>query len=161
MGEQRKFHSVLSSTAVRLSVYSSFLDFGLTASVFLLQRNMLPIAVSSFLLKLFDYAIAYLTVAIIVLFSAAIVLKFKERVVTIKAPVSQRRKEITKLKVFAQHDNLLSKNIKQGVVKVNNPSRDYTVERIVNRNNQNFIRFNGVWYEVTKDKFDKVLRPDY
>ena len=35
------------------------------------------------------------------------------------------------------------------------------IQRIVTKNKQDFIKFNGVWYKVAKDKFDKVARPDY
>lgn len=161
MAEQRKFHSILSSTAIRLSVYSSFLDFGLTISVFLLQRHLLPLSTSSFLLSIFDDAIAYLTFAIITLFSAAIILRLKERIITIKTPSIQTPKKMQKITVSLSHENTILSNSNKGIIKAAVPNQSYTVERVINHKNQDFIHFNGVWYKVAKDRFDKVPRPDY
>jgi hypothetical protein len=120
MEEKKKVHSILSSTAVKLSVYSSFLDFGLTISVFLLQRKILPIAMSSFLLNLFDDAIAYLTFAIIFLFLAAVILRLKEQVIVI-SPKSNytEHKQTKKLVVSIPQKSLREESIKTGIIKIN------------------------------------------
>jgi hypothetical protein len=160
--EGRKLHSILSSTAVRLSVYSAFLDFGLTLSVFILQSHLLPATLSKSLLTLFDTAIEYLTFAIISLFISAMVLRARDRIVTIRPnKTTVQVKDLPKLKVSLGQENLLAKSAKQGVIKVDSLDKLYNVERVVNSKAQNFIRFNGVWYKVTKDKFDKVAKPDY
>ncbi len=162
MVEREKFHSVLSSTAVRLSVYSSFLDFGLAVSVFFLQRKLLPVAMTSFLLNLFDTAIAYLTFAIIGLFLAAMALRFKERVITI-TPHMHKSEQITvrKIKISLPKETFNENKVKTAVLRVRPEDAAQEIQRIVNKNKQDFIKFNGVWYRVAKDKFDKVARPDY
>ncbi|MGC8533374.1 MAG: hypothetical protein ACP5MV_01955 [Candidatus Parvarchaeum sp.] len=162
MGEEKKFHSVLSSTAVRLSVYSSFLDFGLAISVFFLQRKLLPVAMTSFLLNLFDTAIAYLTFAIIGLFLAAMALRFRERVITITPHVYKPEKiNVRKVKISLPKEGFNEDKGKTAVLKLRPDSQNQEIQRIVTRNKQDFIKFNGIWYKVAKDKFDKVARPDY
>lgn len=162
MVEEKKFHSVLSSTAVKLSVYSSFLDFGLAISVFFLQRKLLPIAMTSFLLNLFDTAIAYLTFAIIGLFLAAMALKFKERIVTIKpSNKNLQQASIRKVKISLSKESFNDNRPKAAVLKVVSGHPNNEIERVVSKNKEDFIKFNGVWYRVAKDKFDQVTRPDY
>ncbi|MCL4373057.1 hypothetical protein M1384_03270 [Candidatus Parvarchaeota archaeon] len=162
MVEEKKFHSVLSSTAVKLSVYSSFLDFGLAISVFFLQRKLLPFAMTSFLLNLFDTAIAYLTFAIIGLFLAAMALKFRERIITI-TPHAYKAQNINvrKVKVSLPKENFNENRAKTAILKVKPEAANQQIQRVVTKNKQDFIKFNGVWYKVAKDKFDKVARPDY
>lgn len=163
MEEKKKFHSVLSSTAVRLSVYSSFLDFGLAVSVFFLQRKLLPAAQTAFLLNLFDTAIAYLTFAIIGLFAAAMVLRLREAVVIINAtPDPVRKTGVKRIVVSVPPKNFKEENQKTGVLRVNADKFNHPeIQRVVTRNKQDFIKFNGIWYKVTKESFDKVPRPDY
>lgn len=159
---EKKFHSVLSSTAVKLSIYSSFLDFGLAISVFFLQRKLLPVAMTSFLLNLFDTAIAYLTFAIIGLFLAAAALRFRERVITITPLMHKAEKiNIRKVKISLPKETFNDKKVKMAVLKVRPADLDQEIQRVVTKNKQNFIKFNGVWYKVANDKFDKVARPDY
>ncbi|MCL4376111.1 hypothetical protein M1558_01305 [Candidatus Parvarchaeota archaeon] len=162
MVEEKKFHSVLSSTAVKLSVYSSFLDFGLAISVFFLQRKLLPVAMTSFLLNLFDTAIAYLTFAIIGLFLAAMALRFRERVITI-TPHMHKSDQISvrKVKISLPKETFNENKATTAILKVRPEDTNQDIQRIVTKNKQNFIKFNGVWYKVAKDKFDKVARPDY
>jgi hypothetical protein len=161
MVEGKKFHSVLSSTAVRLSVYSSFLDFGLAISVFFLQRKLLPVAMTSFLLNLFDTAIAYLTFAIIGLFLAAMVLKFRERVIMVTPHNNKAQINVRKVKVSFPKETFNENKAKTAVLKIRPEDAAQEIQRIVSKNKQEFIKFNGVWYKVAKDKFDKVTRPDY
>ena len=78
-----ELHKKLSSTAIRLSVYSSVLDFGLTMSVLLLQKNELPAGMTNLLISIFDNAITYVTLLIIGLFVAAFFLKHQEKVISI------------------------------------------------------------------------------
>ena len=160
MAAKKEFHSILYSTAVRLSVYSSFLDFGLTISVFFLQRKVLPIAISSFLLSLFDDAIAYLTFSIIILFSAAMIIRFKDRIVNVKSSTNEKSTKVYKVVVSLARENPMVKTYNKGVIRNSGIMPD-SVQRVVNKNNQNFIKFNGIWYKVDKDKFDKVARPEY
>jgi hypothetical protein len=159
---EKKFHSVLSSTAVKLSVYSSFLDFGLAISVFFLQRKLLPIAMTSFLLNLFDTAIAYLTFAIIGLFLAAMALKFKERVITIR-PHKEHAQQVAirKIKISLPKEKFNDDKPRTAVLKVRPGDSNEEIQRIVSKGKQDFIKFNGIWYKVAKDKFDQVSRPDY
>ena len=161
MVEEKKFHSVLSSTAVRLSVYSSFLDFGLAISVFFLQRKLLPVAMTSFLLNLFDTAIAYLTFAIIGLFLVAMALRFRERIITITPRYRMQNINIRKVKISLPRETFNENNVKTAVLKARPEDANQRIQRVVTKNKQDFIRFNGVWYKVAKDKFDKVARPDY
>ena len=161
MVAEKKFHSFLSSTAVKLSVYSSFLDFGLAISVFFLQRKLLPVAMASFLLNLFDTAIAYLTFSIIILFSAAMIIRFKDRIVNVKSSTNEKSTKVYKVVVSLARENPMVKAYNKGVIKGNSGIMPDSVQRVVNKNNQNFIKFNGIWYKVDKDKFDKVARPEY
>ncbi|MCL4376737.1 hypothetical protein M1558_04585 [Candidatus Parvarchaeota archaeon] len=162
MVEKKKFHSVLSSTAVKLSVYSSFLDFGLAISVFFLQRKLLPVTITSFLLNLFDTAIAYLTFAIIGLFLAAMALRFRERVITI-TPHTYKAQQVNvrKLKISLPKETFNEDRVRTAILKVRPEDANQQIQRIVTKNKQDFIKFNGIWYKVAKDKFDKVARPDY
>ena len=159
---EKKFHSVLSSTAVKLSVYSSFLDFGLALSVFFLQRRLLPVAMTSFLLNLFDTAIAYLTFAIIGLFLAAMVLRLRERVITITLHKHKAEQiNIKRIKISLPIETFNDDKVKTAILKVRPEDTNQEIQRVVAKNKQDFIKFNGVWYKVAKDKFDKVARPDY
>ncbi len=163
MVEKRKFHSVLSSTAVKLSVYSSFLDFGLALSVLLLQKKLLPAAETGFLLNLFDTAITYLTFAIVGLFLAAMILRLKERIITITPhKVDTKVVNIKKLKVYTPSKDFKSENNKTAILRINPiDASNLEVQRVVNENKQNFIKFNGIWYRVNNEKFEKVARPEY
>ena len=156
MVEDKKFHSVLSSTAVKLSVYSSFLDFGLAISVFFLQRKLLPFAMTTFLLNLFDTAIAYLTFAIIGLFLAAMILRLRERIVTITPHANKKPVIIRKIKISLPKENFNDSKPKTVLLKVRPEDINQEIQRVVAKNKQNFIKFNGVWYKVAKDKFDQV-----
>ncbi len=117
---------------------------------------------TSFLLNLFDTAIAYLTFAIIGLFLAAMALRFKERVITITPHVYKAEKiNVRKVKISLPKEGFNEDKGKTAVLKLRPDSQNQEIQRIVTRNKQDFIKFNGVWYKVAKDKFDKVARPDY
>ncbi|MCL5101234.1 MAG: hypothetical protein M1348_01320 [Candidatus Parvarchaeota archaeon] len=161
-----ELHKKLSDTAIRLSVYSSVLDFGLTISVLLLQKNDLPAGVTGMLINMFDNAITYVTLLIVGLFGIAFVLKHKEHVVKIyniavTAPKKQDR--LRKITVSAAslipHEDDDRKAIMRVPVQLKRD--DLPVERIVNARNESFIRFNGVWYKADDGRFEKVTRPDY
>ncbi|MCL4399324.1 hypothetical protein M1293_02345 [Candidatus Parvarchaeota archaeon] len=160
-----EWHKRLSNIAIKLSVYSSFLDFGLTVSVLLLQRKDIPFVASSILVSIFDNAIAYLTVVIIAFFSAALVLKHRSKI--IKIYVSKKKNvnvpKHDSIKVYMSSNNAPPAP-KQLIVKQAGYilQRDSPLaQRVVNKRKDSFIKFNGIWYKASENKFDRVPRPEY
>ncbi len=160
-----KLHKKLSSTAVRLSVYSALLDFGLTVSV-LMKNKFLP----AFLSNLFADAIAYLTVAIIVLFLLSFFLRSKEKIVNVYTTSTAKtnlppHQTIPVSILERRHDE---KPAIEAVVKVvpnTATSSDFEVQRFVNSKRQSFVKFNGLWYKYVRDQgstnLERVRAPDY
>lgn len=160
-----ELHKTLSETAIRLSVYSSVLDFGLMMSVLMFQRNFLPAGLTSSLIGLFDNAITYITVLIVGLFASAFILKHKEHVVKIytNALYAPKMDFSKKIKVLSYLENPAVDNDRSAILKVPLALKmdDLALQHVVNSNNESFVRFNGVWYKTDKNGFEKVARPEY
>lgn len=160
-----ELHKKLSNTAIKLSVYSSVLDFGLTISVLLLQKNDLPAGITNMLINLFDNAITYVTLLIVGLFGAAFVMKYKENVIKIytSAIASQKPEKANKIVVFAAPAHIRTEDDRKAIMRVPQQlgNNDLAVQRVVNDKNESFIRFNGVWYKTGDGRFEKVARPEY
>ncbi len=155
-------HKQISNTAIKLSVYSAVLDFGLTLSVILLNSKYLPIKVTAYLVNIFDNAIAYLSLIIIAMFGIAFILKHKEHIVNLYTNTNYKPKNILKIKVYAYPKVISTAQLQATIQQKHVPKDDdYTVQRVVNSRNESFIRFNGNWYKSNNDRFDRVFRPDY
>jgi hypothetical protein len=157
-----ELHKHLSDTAIKLSVYSSVLDFGLAVSVAFLPKN----GSFGFLISIFTSAITYVTLAIIALFIAAFVLKYKEKVVKIYTNTLLRQSKLNKwrkMTVYSAPNIPIQEDERKAVMRVPSNIRinDLAVQHVVNRKNESFIRFNGVWYKSDKNKFEKVSKPNY
>lgn len=158
-----KLHKHLSDTAIRLSVYSSVLDFGLAISVAFIPRNG-PLG---FLTGTFTNALTYLTLAIIALFSTAFVLKHRERIVNIPYTRLFSKPEKPglpgKIKIYAKPHIPTHVDERKAVMKV--PSQvminDLAVQHVTNQRNESFIKYNGVWYKAGENRFEQVARPEY
>ncbi len=155
-------HKKLSSTAIKLSVYSALLDFGLTLSVLLLNSKYLPAGITGFLVNIFDNAITYLSLVIIAFFAAAFLLKYKERVVNVYLKGSNSQVKIKKIVVYKTTNAITEKQGHTAIIpKAASPEANAIAQRFVNRKNESFIRFNGNWYKSENERFEKVSRPDY
>ncbi len=155
-----KTHEHLYKAAIRLSVYSSILDFGLMLSVFLINSKLLPYTFSSFLMGAFSTGISYITAIIIGLFSVSFVLRTKQKIITIKAvPVEKKMSENPKIKVIISGEQ---REIKPAVVKVKEEERSQLpfVQRVSN-GERSFLRINGLWYSAEKDRLERVKTPVY
>lgn len=158
-----KAHERLYKTAIKLSVYSSVLDFGLMLSVFLINSKVLPYTFSSFLMGMFSTAISYITAAIIALFSLSFVLRMKQKIVVIKTqPKETQHTEYKRIKVIAT----APETTKPVVVRMSAPVANSAstpapaIQRVVN-NGKSFVNFNGVWYAAGRDRFERVKSPTY
>jgi len=90
------------------------------------------------------------------------VLRFKERIITITPHVNKVQSiNIRKIKISLPKESFNENKVKTAILKVKPEVPNQQIQRVVNKNKQDFIKFNGVWYKVAKDKFDKVARPDY
>ncbi len=158
-----ELHKHLSDTAIKLSVYSSILDFGLAMSVAFLQKNGGPFAS---LVNIFTIAITYITLLIVALFVAAFALKYRQNVVNIYTAVlagQAKPKTFSKVKIYAEPSIPSQEDDRKAVMRVPSDLRvnDLAVQHVVNSRNESFVKFNGVWYKSDKNKFEKVARPDY
>ncbi len=162
-----ELHKRLSSTAIKLSVYSSVLDFGLTMSVLLLQKNELPAGATNLLINIFDNAITYITLLIISLFAAAFILKHREKVIRISPTAllerQAKRQPVEKIKISAVPAELIEPDQRKAIIRIPAVLKqdDLSVERVVNSKNESFIRFNGMWYKSGEGRFERVTRPEY
>ena len=162
-----EIHKRLYDTAVKLSVYSSFLDFGLAISVVALQKNLIPFLPVPMLLNFFDTAIAYLTFTIISLFSLSLLLKYKNRIITItplsSTESSKNTTAVRKIQVSIVPDEveayMPTAKVPAGLI--GKETKKEAFERFVNSKTETFLRINGVWYKASKDAFSAVSRPDY
>lgn len=165
----KELHKNLYDIAVKLSIYSSILDFGLAMSTTLLGQGFLPAKTSSFLLIAFDDAITYVTFAIIGLFSTALFLKHKSRIINISVGelLQTKKKSISApvIKVYEQpHET-------KAEVKISIKSPENFVKKSVepegqllsikNSKNESFLKINGVWYKAGSSRFERVSSPDY
>lgn len=162
-----EIHKRLYNTAVKLSVYSSFLDFGLAISVVALQKNFMPFLPVPMLLNFFDTAIAYLTFTIISLFSLSLLLKYKNRIITI-TPLSSTESGKNTTAARKIQVAVVSNGVKADMPTARVPAsfveketKKEAFERFVNSKTETFLRINGVWYKASKDAFSAVSRPDY
>ncbi len=159
-----KLHKHLFSTAVKLSVFSAFLDLGLTLSI-LFKGSFLPAVLSNF----FEEAITGLTVAIIALFVLSFFLKSHERIVNIYVNKQQSRvMDVPKVAVTLSGKGL-EKPVVKAVIKgqkfsVANPD-DMYIQRFVNSKKQSFMKVNGLWYKYVNNskgpEMERVRIPEY
>ena len=156
-----ELHKHLSDTAIKLSVYSSVLDFGLALSVAFIPKG----GALGALVDVFTNAITYATLIIVAMFIIAFVLKHKENVIKIYSfPVrSEKALPEKKISVRAAVHVLSDADERKAVLKVPQQLKydDLTVQHVVNSKNESFVRFNGIWYKSYNGKFEQVARPDY
>ncbi len=163
MGEM---HKRFYDAAVKLSIYSSILDFGLMLSVLGFQKNYLPAAEGGFFINLFDQAIAYVTLTIMALFVAALALKYKGDVVKIYTRGSEKTPHknagIPKMMVYqivnAKVDPETHTTIK---LPPHLAHEELEIQRVVNSKSESFIKLNGIWYKYVNGRFEQTARPDY
>ncbi len=160
-------HKRLYDTAVKLSVYSSFLDFGLAVSVVALQKNFLSFLPVAALINFFDMAITYLTFAIIILFSMSLAIKYKNKIVDINTlPRKHSSLEGVKTRRVTVSISRPPEWANQQTAKVPGTfipreTKKEAFERFVNSKKETFLKINGTWYKTSKDSFKEVSRPDY
>lgn len=168
MGEiHKRFHDL----AIRLSIYSSILDFGLMLSALLVGYRIFPKQFSSTLLFIFTNAIAYITLAIVVFFLLAFIMKNRARVVNIKItsyrpvfPLLNRGHftppSVRKVKVYTVDSWTGSAAQPAESVKISYPSvlKRGRIDYMKN-NGEVFVNLNGTWLAAGKDRFLKVKRP--
>ncbi len=165
----QELHKNLYNVAVKLSIYSSILDFGLAMSTALLGQGYLPGKTSAFLITGFDYAITYVTFAILGLFTVALFLKHKSTIINIPVvEILQAKKKSVKTPIIRV---LEQPQEKKAEVKIYIKSPENLVKRtpeseeqllsIKNSKNESFLKINGVWYKAGSSRFERVPLPDY
>ncbi len=156
-----ELHKHLSDTAIKLSVYSSILDFGLALSVAFIPKG----GALGALVGIFTVAITYVTLVIIAMFFAAFVLKHKENVIKIYSFPLRREKAVPAKRILVQASThaLSEADERKAVLKVPQQLKynDLAVQHVINSKNESFVRFNGIWYKSANGKFEQVARPDY
>ncbi|MGC8516694.1 MAG: hypothetical protein ACP5MT_02255 [Candidatus Acidifodinimicrobium sp.] len=162
-----EMHKRLYDIAIKLSVYSSILDFGLMLSTLLLGYKILPKALSYTLLLVFTNAITYLTLAILALFSLAYIIKYRSKIININAstrkpivPFFSRRNlaaaPIRKVKVYTLQ-GIGAKSSPVKIMNVPKPSED-KIQYVKNKDAL-FVNLNGAWLAADRDKFLRVKKP--
>ncbi len=155
-----KAHEHLYKIAIKLSIYSSILDFGLMLSVFLLNSKIVPYSLSSFMTSTFSIGISYLTATIILLFSLSFLLRFKQKFVTID--IKDTKPKYTPIKVKVSIADEPKKEPSKVYIKQNvgiNTNDEPIIQRVSN-DNKSFVKVNGVWYLAGKDKFERIKLPN-
>ncbi|MCW1301949.1 MAG: hypothetical protein OH316_02340 [Candidatus Parvarchaeota archaeon] len=165
MGE---IHKRLHDLAIKLSVYSSILDFGLMLSVLLVGYKVFPEQISSMLLSIFTRAITYITLTTITFFLLAFVIKNRSMIINIRTTPRRtvfsllNRGQFTppvvrKVKVYTVGDKVADTAQPVRLSNVN-PPREAKVN-YVRDDGKLFVNLNGVWLAAGKDRFLKVKRP--
>ncbi|MBE5727990.1 hypothetical protein IHE51_01990 [Candidatus Parvarchaeota archaeon] len=163
-----EIHKKLHDIAIKLSVYSSILDFGLMLSAILVGYKVFPKQLSYTLLFVFTNAITYVTLMIVAFFLLAFVIKYRSKIINIDIttrkqilPAFSRGKfapiQVRKVKVYTVQ-NVVSSNSQPAKV-MNVPSAADNKIQYVKNKDELFVNLNGTWLAAERDKFLKVKKP--